>query len=177
MLMRMLITAGLPRTGGAISPLWEDGRVIRLPRDHRWLDECHGGVLKLLTPHRMTPPVGGEYRWLWLDRDPVEQKKSQHKTAAWMKRKRMPFKLKKWRAASLETIARVGGPLLMLQYEYILADPIRYAEIIGVFCGGLDPAIMAAQVRDRGPECLPHMAEGVFIPTSFDPRGKVRHDR
>lgn len=165
MLMKMLIKAGLHETGVAEAPLWEDGRVTTLPNHHAWLADCEGGVLKLLAPHRMAVPSGGDYRWLWLDRDPVEQKKSQHKMAAWMKRKRIPFKIAKWRAESLAAIKKAGGPVLMLQYETILEHPmIESVKICNFLRLDVNPLLAAREVRKREAKCLLEMAEGNYVP-------------
>lgn len=168
MVMQMLVAGGVEVTGDAVPPLWEDPRCAEMPVNHDMLQEARGRAVKILTPHRYDLPTdaGHDYRWIWLDRNKREQERSQHKMAAWMGRARLPFSIPVWRAKGLDAIRRIGGDLLILEYERILAYPVRAAVAIAAHIGrdDLNPAAMAAVVRKRDGRCLDHMAEGVFIP-------------
>lgn len=174
LVMQMLAAGGMP-TPYAEFPSYE----VDFAKTPVMMSALQGGAIKVLAPHIHRPPVGPVYRWIWLDRDPVEQAKSMAKF---------------WRAAFVEAPASLPpmlefGPdqiaelaesfkrdrpranglmlkytqctgILKLRFEAILLDPPWAAYSLSKFCGGrLDEAKMVAAVRPRGPECLPYMLE------------------
>ena len=103
LVMAMLRLGGMRTLGDQVSG--EDDRVLGLPAKWRFLSEAVGGAVKILDPHRHTPPalsltttmtllrsshgsppltaalVGAlseplEYRFIWVSRDKHEQAKS-----------------------------------------------------------------------------------------------------
>ena len=143
-----------------------------------FVSDFYGGAIKILDPHIHQPPVGPVYRWIWLDRDPVEQAKSMAKfwKAAVVDDPSMPFmteftgdQIAKLAEAFKRDRPRANGlmlkytqpaGILKLRFESILADPAEAAKQLNAFCGGkLDEWAMVAAVRPRGPECLPYPLE------------------
>jgi hypothetical protein len=162
LVMRMLHAGGMELTGLAEHPFFEDGRVVKFQiGDYDWLDDCEGKVVKLLNPYKMPPPYGREYRWIWLDRDKKEQRKSQRKCSRWMGKKCTPQPIESMRKKSRRVIKRVGGKVLAMTFEDILMNPVFAAVQMADFLGlDLNRPMMASVVRQRSAKCLPHMAEG-----------------
>jgi hypothetical protein len=173
LVMQMLAAGGMP-TPHSEFPSFEINNNTRFP-----VSDLYGGAIKVLDPHIHQPPVGPTYRWIWLDRDPVEQAKSMAKF---------------WKAAMVDAPSGLPGfpeltedqiailaeafkrdrpwangvmfqytscsGILKLKFEAILLNPPWAAHSLNKFCGGnLDEGSMAAAVRPRGPECLPYMLE------------------
>jgi len=166
MVMKMCLAAGLPPTGDARASFWEDSRTVLLTSrsenwkrryDASWLDDCKGGVIKLLNPTVSVPPPRADWRWIWVDRDPEEMTKSQLKISASLGKRRRPGRVEDWRRESLEVIERVGGEVLFLSYEQILDAPILHAARLVDYIGKGDAGRVAAVVRKRSPKCSPEV--------------------
>jgi hypothetical protein len=174
LVMQMLAAGGMP-TPYSSFPSYEivDKTKILIPT-------LYGGAVKVLDPHINRPPMGPEYRWIWLDRDPMEQARSMAKfwKAAMMDAPtglpEMPefgpdqidklaqaFKRDRPRAYGVMLKYTQTSGILKLKFEAILHDPAWAAHLLKGFCPGsvLDENAMAAQVIPRGPECLPYMLE------------------
>jgi hypothetical protein len=143
------------------------------------ISALQGGAVKVLDPHINRPPVGPVYRWIWLDRNPVEQAKSMAKCweAAFVDAPSnlppMPelgpdqiaelaeaFKRDRPRANGVMLKYTQPHGILKLRFEDILADPAWAAYSMDKFCGGrLNDVKMVAAVHPRGPECLPYLLE------------------
>src|SRR5262245_14505758 len=94
---RITFVSGFPRCGssmvmqmlkaGGFPLFYDEGReaayettlIFKLPGDCAWLLRCQGRAVKLLDPHVYTPPRELSYDVIWLERDPVEQARSQVK--------------------------------------------------------------------------------------------------
>lgn len=128
------------------------------------------GASKILDLHR-NPPPGGPYRWIWLDRNPVEQAKSQAKflrsicglTVHRSEVKAIARSYAGDRRTGFAVMKRLGGPVLLMTFEELVSRPLVSAEKIAAFVGGLDPEKMARVVRPRPPACLPYLLEAELL--------------
>ncbi len=174
LVMQMLAAGGIP-TPYSSYPSYE----VDFAHTRVAIHDLHGGAIKVLDPHVNRPPVGPEYRWIWLDRDPVQQAKSMAKflKAAMVEAPAplppMPefgpdqiaklaeaFKRDRPKANGVMLKYTQPSGILKLRFEAILADPNFAAYSLNKFCGGrLDEAKMVAMVRLRSPECLPYLME------------------
>jgi hypothetical protein len=117
------------------------------------------------------PPPGGPYRWIWLDRNPAQQAKSQAKLLWELGGVRVSRHMVRalacsyapGRKDSFEVMRRLGGPILALTFEEIITDPSGAAEKIGSFVGCTGVETMAKVVRNRSPECLPYLLENELL--------------
>jgi hypothetical protein len=173
LVMQMLAAGGMP-TPYSEYPSYEINQKKNL-----LISALQGGAIKVLDPHINRPPVGPVYRWIWLDRDPVQQAKSMAKfwKAAMVDAPSglppmpefAPDQIAKLAEAFRRDRPRANGVMLKytqpagilkLKFEDILAAPNFAAKLLSKFCGGgLDEKAMAAAVRPRGPECLPYLLE------------------
>lgn len=164
LVMQMLAAGGMP-TPYSEYPSYEVQNGTQL-----LIAKLYGAAIKTLDPHINRPPPGLPYRFIWIDRDPVEQAKSMVKFVGAVSN----VKLKGDAVATLAASFKKDRPkanavmlhyakchqILKLKFEEILADPAGTAKKLHDFCGGkLDEAAMAAAVRPRGPECLPYLME------------------
>ena len=182
--MQMLHAGGLPVIRDTDSWSYETDLVTRLPADSAWLADCRGKAVKLLDPHRWTPPPGLPYRFIWMQRNPKEQAKSQvkflkrlqqeqqhniHYPAIWPSqymrlvtsrdvpnfRKQIQFDMRRC-VSILESYRR---PWLRVRFESVLKHPTLVADNVSRFCGGLDVEAMVTCVRKRPVHCVPGMLE------------------
>ena len=174
LVMQMLAAGGMP-TPYSEYPSYE----INISNTRVLMSALQGGAIKVLDPHVNRPPVGPEYRWIWLDRDPVQQAKSMAKfwkaamveapselppmpefTRDQIAKLTEAFKRDRPRANGVMLKYTQCTGILKLRFEAILADPAGAAKKLNAFCGGgLDEKAMVAAVHPRGPECLPYMLE------------------
>lgn len=174
LVMQMLAAGGVP-TPYAEFPSYE----IDYAHNRVLMQDLEGGAVKVLDPHINRPPVGPEYRWIWLDRDPVQQAKSMAKfwkaamvdapsplpplpefTGDQIDKLAQAFRWDRPRANGVMLKYTPAHGILKLRFEAILTHPWNTAEKLNAFCGGdLDEQAMAAQVRPRTPECLPYLLE------------------
>lgn len=139
-----------------------------------------GRSVKILELWRYGPLPPAEWRIIWLDRDPLEQAKSQTKFLMSLTPgllsvtedeavRRFAESYNEQRAASLGVLRR-RSPVTVIQFERVLANPSKAAKVIAGVCPEwtFDRAAAAAVVHDRGPECLPDLATeiGLSGPTS-----------
>jgi len=175
LVMQMLAAGGMP-TPYAIFPSYE----IDFAHTQVLISALQGGAIKVLDPHINRPPVGPEYRWIWLDRDPVEQAKSMAKfwkaamveapsnippmpefTGDQIAKLAEAFKRNRPRANGVMLKYTPASGILKLRFEAFLHDPAWAAHLLKGFCPGpmLDEKAMAAQVKARSTKCLPYMLE------------------
>jgi hypothetical protein len=167
LVMQMLAAGGMP-TPYAEFPSYEINDWARA-----YIADFYGGAIKILDPHIHQPPVGPVYRWIWLDRDPLEQAKSMAKfwntinphpgpqiTENQIPKLAQAFQRDRPRANGVMLKYTQCSGILKLRFEGILLDPPWAAYSLNKFCGGrLNETKMIAAVRPRGPECLPHLLE------------------
>jgi len=174
LVMQMLLAGGMKPTGKAHHAYWEDGRTATLPGDSEWVSQiAPGSVLKCLNPAVKPLPHGPDYRWIWIDRNRKAQRKSWDKFVAEAQKKQPSMIVERKdldfdtdRRNSLELIKSLGGPVLRLRFEDLLAKPKAAAVRINQFVGGgLDVANMCRCVVKRPPSCLPYMLEDGWVAT------------
>lgn len=167
LMMQMLAAGGVPTTGKW--PDYEDGHagVIGGSIDAAWLESVRGHAIKVLDPHRVSIPRG-DYGAIWLDRDPMEQARSQAKFLSLMAG--IPSNRHTTRALAasyatdkpkaLRSLRDAGAGILHMTFEDLL-DPCRLRDAVtalAAFLGhrrDLDEVAMLRAVRPRGPRCAP----------------------
>ena len=163
--MRMLKAGGIRLVGNVGPPLFEHPHCgAFLESDLDLLDRDDSWAIKALNPHICQPPHGPDYRWIWLSRNHKHQIRSQRKVSKWMSQAlRRDFSITSWTKKGRRYIDQLGGEVLSLTFEGLLANPLRSAELIAAHVRHpVDPVAMASVVRERKPGCLPGMAEGTF---------------
>lgn len=162
--MHMLHAAGIPCIGKR--PGFEVEQTDHRTVDPAFLARHPGHAFKLLDPHHCPLPAGLPGVLIWLDRNPVEQAKSQAKFAHLMLGVRPANRaiLRRWSAALRVDRARALAPFadwptLILDFERIILRPQITAERIArhlePWWPDLDIRGMAQQVRPRSPACAP----------------------
>lgn len=169
LVMQMLAAAGVPTIG--TFPAFEDDLNMRLPAldaQREFVGRCAGRAIKLLDPHLHAPPVGLEYRTIFLSRHPVEQAKSTLKLLDMPRdrssRRAMEHAVRRDTGRARSAVARIGdGRFLHLSFENLIHDPTGSAQAIVRLVASdfapLDAEVMAAVVRRRPATCLPYMLE------------------
>jgi hypothetical protein len=166
LVMAMLAAGGLQTVGAA--PLFEHPQYIARRTDFRFLRRQNGKVIKwvdpiaTIIPHDVVGPV------LWLDRDMIEQAKSQIKCANafgenWPIDAAMIAEVEGQihtkRNTALARAATVG-PVTILTFEELLFDPVGSAktlrEVFQTF-SNLDIEAASSVVRSRSPQCAAGM--------------------
>lgn len=161
LVMQMLAAGGYPVIGQY--PAFEDPRFAPSVGH---VDPPPGFAVKVLDAHRMSF-ARCDYRWIVLTRNEDEQARSQLKLLRTyglpVDRKMRKVVAKSLRAELPKLFGKagyVGGPIMRLGFEYILANPAQAARKLAKFVGQpLSCDAMAAQVRHRSPKCLPEMLE------------------
>lgn len=168
LLMQMLAAGGVPIAPGSSWPAFEDERVRGLPADAAWLDEARGRAVKLLDPHRWSPPFDGRYAYdaIIVQRQDLDE---QAKSFGKFLRATTPLPVsrrdeKRAIAGFLEGRKRIAtlpwDRSLRLNFEQLVTVPSWCAGRIESFLGTpLDRDAMVAAVRQRPVTCLPYMLE------------------
>lgn len=162
LVMQMLHAVGFPVTGDYPSFECED--------HHEAGATIPQGASKVLNVE-CNPPAGGPFRWIWLDRHPGNQARSQAKMMRLLggiklsldEKHRLARSYPASRPDAFAVMRRLGGPILVLDFELLIGNPHEAAGKIGEFVGIADVARMAAVVRKRKPECLPYLLESELI--------------
>ena len=164
LVMRMLDAGGLPPFESG-PPAYENPANT----DLFWLRQAVGHAVKILDPLKFQLPPEWPWRFIWIDRDPKQQARSQIKFLSQFFQdvpsdratlRRLGGGMRRDRGPALAMLRRLGGEQpLILAFEDILTDPAAAAARLSAFCGGLDAARMAAQVLQRPTDCLPYMLE------------------
>lgn len=165
MVMSMLVAGGMT-PGNASEPPYEGDPAALHGRD------LSGTCVKLLDAGEMaTVPLGptAAWRFVWLDRDPIQQAASYVKflTALAPVTGVMPRRGAAGRLAlsyledrpQLTVMLREIGPVLFLSFEQVLANPRKAARDLRKHVWpGLDVDAAAAVVHVREPQCLPDLS-------------------
>ena len=170
MLMSMLVAGGCP-PGNATRPPYEGNVADLHGRD------LTGTCVKLLDPGEVARVLAGPtraWRFVWLDRDPIQQAKSYVKflTAMAPVTGVRPSGDAVWRLAASDAADRPAilgalrdvGPVLVLDYERVLAQPRKTARLLRRdVWSGLDVDAAAAVVHDRDGTCRPDLAAEITL--------------
>lgn len=162
MAMAMLAAGGLPPAANTGPPSYE------LPNIQRAYDiPLAGRSVKLLDAVlRFGVPDAPAWRFVWLDRDPVEQAKSTLKLMAAVDGGEfapdaVDLLVRSFEADRPRALGRLRqhGEVLVLQYERVLASPRKAAKLLRreVF-PDLDVETAAAVVHDRTGRCRVDLA-------------------
>lgn len=170
LLMRMLYAGGVDVVADTLFG-FEDKRANGLPRKWEWFEECRGKAVKVIDPHRFTPPLDRiPSLVVFLTRNPREQAKSICKFAYRVngdKRARglagaIEIDIRRELKPTLQLLARrlKNGSLVTLPFEETIASPRTVATELAQFLGRqLDVDAMVDQVVPRGPECYRGLLE------------------
>jgi len=165
MMMQMLVAGGMEAcTDGRREAdennrkgYFEDERVKALARDHSWLDEAKGKVLKIVAPllFRLPRGVGRNYRIVFMDRDLDEVVASQQAMLDRLQAKGTDMTPKKLEQVYAEQIRRVKRllaaahlPTLFVAHRDCIERPADVAERLRQFLGGALDATAAAAAVD-----------------------------
>lgn len=163
--MHMLHAAGVACIGE--TPGFEVREISGMAVSRDFLFARFGHAFKLLDPHILTLPAGmPRTPVIWLDRNPVQQARSQAKFAHMVGGMPMANRdhLRRWAAGLKEDRPRAlrrfaGWPVLTLQFEGLIEAPRNSAALIARFLNpwwhGLDHEAMAAKVLPRSTDCQP----------------------
>lgn len=159
MVMRMLDAGGLPPCAGSSPGSFElngiDGLAERTDLD--------GHAVKVLDLFAYHPLPDADWRFVWLDRDHQQQARSMIKFAGALTGMSVPVDVLA-RSYAEDRPGRLGwlrsrGPVCVLSYERVLANPMRAARTMrSEVWPDLDVAAAAAVVHDRTPECRPDLS-------------------
>lgn len=161
MVMKMLDSGGLPPVAGVAPRSYEFDRVTAI-RSAR----SEGRAIKLLDHFaRLGFPPAEEWRFVWLDRDATQQARS-HAKLAGLVGVEIDAKLQSLFAQSyaadrprLLGALRATGPVLVLEYERVLREPLKAARLLRrEVWPALDVDAAAAVVHDRAGDCLPDLS-------------------
>lgn len=174
LMMQMLHAGGVPCIGEW--PAYETSASNFGSFDPVAFAALRGTAIKLIDPARL--PIGAmpNHIVIWLERDPVEQAKSQVKMMQGFgagvpaNRKTIRTMVSGIRRDTGPSMAALGiravCPSIRIQFEYLL-DPfgnkVAMAALVGFLSrhgyGDLDLGKMVGQIRRRSPECYPGMLE------------------
>lgn len=170
LVMQMLSAAGVPTIG--TYPAFEDNVNLRLPdldAQREVAMRAPGHAMKLIDPHLHAPPVGYEYRTIFLTRHPVEQAKSMLKLVGERNnrnaRRAMETIVRRDTAIARDAVTRIGtGQFYNMPFEHLIHDTLGAAAGIAHYLhrwgkAPLDVEAMAKCVRRRPATCLPYMLE------------------
>lgn len=160
MIMAMLEAGGVPvvSTCGVFG-YYEDIRVISDPIHAGFIEECRGKAVKVLRPSDHRLPLQFLYRFVWMNRDPDAQARSMWKFMGRLTGVEIPpdeitlrllaEDIAEQRALFVEQIREYRGSCLDMQYESVVADPLKAATALAAHIGQrLDVSAMARAVLD-----------------------------
>lgn len=167
MMMHMLRAGGIEPCEGS------NGHSCELPdlsADRLSRVNLVGRSVKLLDFAQRETLPDADWRFVWVDRDPVQQalstSKFLHGTTGFRLNgcdvERLADSFARDRPGNL-SVLRAYGPVLVFQFERVLARPFRAARSLDRFVsdaefGSFDREAAGSVVHDRGPGCLPDLA-------------------
>lgn len=170
LMCQMLAGGGLPVAG--LWPGFEIEEVLGLPDATGFLDELDRKAVKILDPHRHTPPTDRRWRFIWMDRNPSQQARSSVKLLALHGIPATPAEqlgikgmLIEDRLAALAHLrsSAYDAELIVVRFEQLLRRKRRTAERVASFLAAdgfeLNVDAMVDQVVDRPTRCLDGMLE------------------
>jgi hypothetical protein len=168
LMMRLVRAAGIPVVADSMEGGLEYGPALKLPKESEWLKGCIGKAVKILDPQRYTPPAGLPYRFIWLDRDPTQQAKSQIKMlqtifgAACVRNEPavLARSMVRDRPTAIAAMQKLSKEVAVFRFEDLIESPVlqclRLVNWLDVPASG---SLLASIIRKRETDCLPYMAE------------------
>lgn len=161
MVMKMLDAGGLPPVPGSS----DRGYELEVFSDLRARQPGRHAIKLLDHFSRGGVPQADSWRFVWIDRDPVEQARSHAKLVAAfgvaLSAAQFDLLIASYgrdRPGLLGQLRR-SGPVLQLDYERVLVNPRKAAKLLRRWTWPeLDIEAAAAVVHERGPKCLPDLA-------------------
>ncbi len=166
-MMQLLWNGGAPVAGPA--PAFEDDRLSPAGIDLPWIKAQRGKILKWVDPINTRLPAGIPAKTILMLRDPKEQARSQIKMLRTLGSLDIPDTRRNQRrwASTLRrdtpimvAYLRKRGPVLIVGFADLLAQPLDTAELVQDFLGTTifpDTYSGADAILNRGPECAPDM--------------------
>lgn len=161
-MLTMLEAGGVPVSGDPVSH--EQPESTKLPRHHEWLADCRGKAIKILDPHRHTPPTHYPYRWVFMRRDSRQQALSQIKFLEALFGSQITYtrKLRESIRADNQRLPawlreRYGkNNVLVVRFEKLISNPLDTALRVCRFLsvGSSEAEVMTNAIHRREPECL-----------------------
>lgn len=153
-MMNMLRVAGVPIYCDAhnLGKSCETKQMLGLPDDWEWLKDVTGAV-KILHPTTHVPPMGLEYVFIHMVRNPVEQAKSGAKlllrSAGQVVDVTDSARKIREKREQARRILKVRGEVIEVRFEDQIRGRIeRVADQLD-----LNPDVMRSLIVPRGPEC------------------------
>jgi hypothetical protein len=168
LMMRLIHAAGIPVVADSMEGGLEYGPALKLPKESEWLKGCIGKVVKILDPQRYTPPPGLPYRFIWLNRDPTQQAKSQIKMlqtifgAACVRNEPavLARSMVRDRPTAIAAMQKLSKEVAVFRFEDLIESPVMQCMRLAGWLGkSVDVAALASIIRNRETDCLPYMAE------------------
>lgn len=162
MVMAMLDAGGCPPVAGSQPGSYE--LVDILDAYSLSPDQLAGRAVKLLDHQAdLGFPAARSWRFVWIDRDSTEQARSVVKFLQSIGmptpdglEQRLAHSYRTDRPGALGQLRR-RGPVTVLRYERVLADPRKAAKRLRHVWAGLDVLAAASAVHDRDSRCLPDL--------------------
>jgi hypothetical protein len=186
---RIVVVAGIPRSGTTLmmNMLFHGGMRVHaddtvgfetsdfhgLPDDLSLFRNSRNKAVKILDPHRVKFPGGYDYRIIFMERNQLEQAKSNIKFLIYMKQitskqpnsviwkmQKSIMKDTKRCLRQLPKIVKSKSHFIRVRFENVLDDPFAEAKRV-VECIGYDLEIgrMVSAIIKRDPGCLYYMLE------------------
>lgn len=175
MVMQMLAAGGAPVVG--THPDYEVEEVMFDVLPLSWAQGLGDRAVKVLDPRRHIPPKELETRYIWLDRNPKEQAKSQIKFLRQVvqvrgRANRVAASLREDRKHAVAFISR--QPHMIFRFEEILAFPLQVAQRFGDWFPGFDADAAARAVIRRSPDCAPDLRIEAALMLGLRPGASTR---
>jgi hypothetical protein len=138
--------------------------------DPAWFRRFAGGAVKVIDPHRNRVPQGVPFFAFWLDREPMQQARSQEKFYRFFEgdpalgqdeMRRWALRLRSERREALSALQHAKGGCF-LRFESLIMHPTRAARALGLELErqgiAADVDAMAKVPRLRSTACAPGLA-------------------
>lgn len=167
-MMQLLWAGGAPVAGPP--PSFEDSRLGPGTTDLEWVRAQRGKAMKWIDPSRSLLPGDIKAKTIWMDRAVKDQARSQLKMLTTLTPEiagpvtpqtvtTMARSLKRDRVPTLAALRR-RGPVLVVSFKELLADPINTAMTVQGFLGPEflpSPLTGSRAILTRAPECAPDL--------------------
>lgn len=170
LMMQMLHACGIRCLGHW--PSFEHPNALEENFDNEWLGGLASCAVKILDPARLKVKRPFGSLLIWIDRDAVQQARSQMKfleaAGVSVERNRKAVRaaaaqLRNERYKHRNAICSYLDGSITIEFEKLVVEPQKVADRVSVFLAphgyALNTWRMVEQVKPRGPDCLPYMLE------------------